>query len=706
MPHRKFARASFGKRLLATSSVLAIAAGISAAAHAANVTNPNPIPDPTVNTGQTVTTIVFNDGKIHTGSGSISGNINGIFVVDGSTVVGSIVNATGGSISSKEAVGIFVNDITITGGITNGGSIATPGAGISVGNGTTVLGSISNNSGGTIASKSGSGILVGGSTIAGGITNGGTIAAKAFGILVSSNSLIGNSASGGGIVNTGSISVAGVIVDNSPFGTGIAVRDKSTVFGGIVNSGTIAADNGIFVSGAKIVGSASGAIVNTGAISAKSGGIAVLFNATLGGGIVNSGSISAGGGGIVVAVTSLIGSTSAGGGIVNTGTITAGDGVDVRQNSTVLGGIVNSGSIAAFDGIVVTASKIVSSASGAIVNTGSISAGTDGIIVFNNSTVTAGISNTGAISAGAAGIIVAGSTVDGGISNSGTISTGGSGILVANNATVTGGITNSGTIASKAFGIGVLNSTVGGAISNSGTVTGTGLVLGGVSLGTGIAVLNGGTVPGGIVNIGTISGTAAAIDTAGVAAFGFTGDGAAVTIQQDAGLIQGAVLLSQTNADRLDINGGTVNGQVTGGTTAAINLAGGSLVLDTAFKDNIGAFNQTGGTVAFTATPNTALHGSLTAGTVTASPGAVFEAVEQGNGGVFAKSQTYTDVIIAGGTFADNFAATSFSPVFGASLTPASPAATRPRARTAKFMASRPRPAMPSIPSSSRTRSR
>ncbi|HEY6336800.1 MAG TPA: hypothetical protein VI113_13040, partial [Alphaproteobacteria bacterium] len=80
--------------------------------------------------------------------------------------------------------------------------------------------------------------------------------------------------------------------------------------------------------------------------------------------------------------------------------------------------------------------------------------------------------------------------------------------------------------------------------------------------------------------------------------------------------------------------------------------------------------NQTGGTVAFTATPNTALHGSLTAGTVTASPGAVFEAVEQGNGGVFAKSQTYTDVIVAGAAFANNFTATSFSPVFGASLTP------------------------------------
>src|SRR5271167_2675410 len=68
MLHLTVARASLGKRLLTTTSALAIAAGISAAAHAQQITNPNPIPNPTVATGQTVTAIVFNDGATHTGS--------------------------------------------------------------------------------------------------------------------------------------------------------------------------------------------------------------------------------------------------------------------------------------------------------------------------------------------------------------------------------------------------------------------------------------------------------------------------------------------------------------------------------------------------------------------------------------------------------------------------------------------------------------
>lgn len=57
MLHLTVARASLGKRLLTTTSALAIAAGISAAAHAQQITNPNPIPNPTVATGQTVTAI-------------------------------------------------------------------------------------------------------------------------------------------------------------------------------------------------------------------------------------------------------------------------------------------------------------------------------------------------------------------------------------------------------------------------------------------------------------------------------------------------------------------------------------------------------------------------------------------------------------------------------------------------------------------------
>ena len=68
MTHRMPTRAPLGKRLLATSSVLALVAGVGSAAHAANVTNPASIPNPTVAAGQMATSIVFNDGKTHTGS--------------------------------------------------------------------------------------------------------------------------------------------------------------------------------------------------------------------------------------------------------------------------------------------------------------------------------------------------------------------------------------------------------------------------------------------------------------------------------------------------------------------------------------------------------------------------------------------------------------------------------------------------------------
>src|SRR5271169_1101008 len=109
MRHCKTARASFGKRLLATSSVLAIAAGISAAAHAGNVTNPAAIPNPTVNTGQTVTAIVFNDGATHSGS-----------IVNNGTVSNPITPGNRGV--SGTAIQV-INKTTITGTILNNGAL-------------------------------------------------------------------------------------------------------------------------------------------------------------------------------------------------------------------------------------------------------------------------------------------------------------------------------------------------------------------------------------------------------------------------------------------------------------------------------------------------------------------------------------------------------------------------------------------------------
>jgi len=81
---------------------------------------------------------------------------------------------------------------------------------------------------------------------------------------------------------------------------------------------------------------------------------------------------------------------------------------------------------------------------------------------------------------------------------------------------------------------------------------------------TGILV-SGGQLSQPIVNTGTIAGTTAAIDVSGA--------GAATTITQSSGLIQGAIKLS-ANADVLTINGGTIAGDIVGGGTSdTVNIA-------------------------------------------------------------------------------------------------------------------------------------
>ena len=83
-------------------------------------------------------------------------------------------------------------------------------------------------------------IVINGSTVTGAVTNAGTISP---GTLVGTNTAalaVTNSTIGGGITNTGTITANGA---NSNFGTGIVVTG-STVSGGITNGGTITANGG------------------------------------------------------------------------------------------------------------------------------------------------------------------------------------------------------------------------------------------------------------------------------------------------------------------------------------------------------------------------------------------------------------------------------------------------------------------------------
>jgi uncharacterized protein with beta-barrel porin domain len=535
---------------------------------------------------------VFGGGTFSGGisnSGTIVAGATGIVVSDIGSFSGGISNA--GTISGGR-LGISLNGVSIfAGGVSNSGTISAGlFSGISVFGVSTFLGGISNS--GTIIAGA-TGIVVDNiGSFSGGISNSGTISAGRDGIFVSNVMQFGSSSANGGITNSGTISARS--------GIGIIIQNVSTFSGGISNSGTIIAGaTGIVVDN---IGSFSGGISNSGTISAGENGISVNGIGTFSGGISNSGTISAAQGGILAFDGSIFS-----GGISNAGTILAGNtGIFVASFSTFSGGITNSGIIAAPVGIGV---GFVSTFSGGVTNSGTISVGLFGIDVFGGGTFSGGIGNSGMIVAGATGIIVNNiGSFSGGISNAGTISGGNFGINVGGVSTFSGGISNSGTI-SAANGISVaLVSTFSGGISNSGMIVAAGFsgiavqavstFSGGISnSGTilagsaGVFVSNVSTFSGGISNSGTISAANGIVIESGVtfapgsaivnsgtiigsiAAIDVSQATSPVTIDQTGGLIAGAINLS-SNADVLNVSGGTINGNIVGqGTSDTINFA-------------------------------------------------------------------------------------------------------------------------------------
>jgi uncharacterized protein with beta-barrel porin domain len=586
-----------------------------------------------------------------------------------STFSGGISNS--GTITSGSGFGIIIdNTISFSGGITNSGRISSQRTGISVQGVTSFAGGISNS--GTIASNE-VGILIGGGppstgTFTGGIANSGTISAGGAGIEVVVVSIFA-----GGIRNSGLISGStyGISVSStssfsggiSNSGTitaefGISVSDISNFSGGISNSGTIAGVGFGFGFGSQgvitvaRVSTFSGGIANSGTISASgtAAGIEVLSVTTFLGGISNSGVISAAGRGILVLGSigtslSVVISTFSGG-IANSGTISAGgDGIAVSAG--IVPGFFNGGTQGAI--------QVFATFAGGISNSGTISAGGNGIFVGGTGagvnfaheflTYAGGISNSGTISAGGNGIFVGGkglfssssvvtiSNFSGGISNSGTISAGGNGIFVGGKvgstagltvtiSTFAGGISNSGTILAGNSGVGIyvlsVSSFIGG-ITNSGMISvganGAGIVLGATSFygnvsnsgtitggHTGIDICNCATFVGGaIVNSGIINASTNAINASAATA--------PVTIDQNAGAMIGNILLS-ANADVLNINGGTISGNIVGqGVSNTVNFQLGS---GTTYTDNnsftgINQVNINSGTVVLNGA-NTATH--------------------------------------------------------------------------------------------------
>ena len=615
------------------------------------------------------------------------------------TLTGGITNsgtilsaATGGT--SVAAVGI---EGYVQGGITNSGTISVASTGALYNYGAISVGTLF----GTASATS----------FGGGITNSGTLSVTATGVNAADVMRVNVSTFSGDIDNTGTITgsaTASASGDVTLYGLDVTA---STFAGNILNGGMIAVDAtaaygsatvyGISLSGSLFSGSLSngGTISASGTAGVTSGAAAnvtglIVTAGTFAGPIVNSGKIIASASATAccgvaaargLAITSAVafGTNRAGGGIVNTGTIVG--------TATITSGICCGSAVAR--GVSVSLSTFT----GGITNSGSIIATA---MVMSG----AGSSNT----AKATGLYVSASTFIGSIVNSGLISASATvnacgtaiarGISILANNTFAGGITNSGTIIAQATGnanrwcgnaIGILVSGAGftGNIVNSGTIAG--LVNVSDGYGVGIAVASGAHAT--ITNSGLVEGSVYGID--------LSNEGAASVINQTGGTIAslgccGAAINLSSNADTVNISGGTIDGNIQGGGTAnivnvnmgsgtfsyagsilnvgTVNLNSGTLLLQNLTAPGVSTlnYNQAAGSTLALEVQNLNNHAaSLTAsGTISLASGSTFQAFE----GAFAWTPgTYTYAgVVAGGAITGSFTSiTSNSPFFTASLT-------------------------------------
>jgi uncharacterized protein with beta-barrel porin domain len=565
-----------------------------------------------IGTGNAAAQVVTNPPTPFTNSGAI----NQLIFNDGATHVGSVTNASSGQINFA----------------------GTGGAAVLVNNATTIQGDIVNN-GAIRSALSGapSGLLKGIDT------SGGTV-----GNITNAGSIMLTSGSGGAVAlqtgpaasvtNSGTISVAGTFGANN---LGVVLGNLS---GGFLNSGTLSVtatgSSGFLTglaTGISLNGTVHGSIVNTGTINlagTPGSGLAIFYIAGAGsplGGFRNDGTITESAGG-VLGPTYIFGMA---GGVVNNGTMTF--------NAT--GGV----------GGIVLVANLGSTFSGGIVNNGTINvSGTSG-----PTAITPFLGGPGAIviSSGITGqpAFAGGGTVTGGITNNGTLNVTGAGAAVGIGASfvvastaapyVIDAITNRGTININTTGSGgngiLLQDLVGGgstltvgAIANSGTI----------NANNGIVVGLNTTVTNGITNTGTINGQVA-ISTAN--------DGGATVINQQAGALNGAVHMSLVFFDTLNVTGGVVNGQVTGGAGTNLNLSGGAVFVAPTIVSQVGTYVQTGGALGIGVTPNAATHGDLTVFGQPTLGGTLGAQVQPG---VYPNSTTYTGVLTAAIPFATQFA--------------------------------------------------
>ncbi|MBW0004724.1 MAG: autotransporter domain-containing protein [Hyphomicrobiales bacterium] len=580
-------------------------------------------------------------------------------VISGSTVTGAVTNA--GTISATAPSPLSIVTSTVGGGISNTGTITSSGSGargVNIGPSSTIFNGIANGQSGVI-SATGSGqvtaLSIGQDTVSGGVTNNGQITASTTttvaGALADANAIAvfgGGSNFSGGINNAGGITVNSQQPASGPaFATGILVQG-GIFSGGVTNTGSISAQ----ASGSNQGAQASG--ISLTAEGAQANGNSGSFAGSIfSGDLALRGSISAS-----ASANSQLQAASAfglqavaqGGGLPTANALATG--------GTFTGNITNSGSI-----------TVASANSGQVFAVGILATAEGGgsIEVQNGKAALAKSSSTGGLFTGsiANSGTIAVSAVGSGSGNAAGVAVNFTSPSRLNGVTTTrgtfgGSISNTGTISATASGSGVsafgiqIGNTANhvveagiftGSVSNSGTITSVGQ---NGATGVGIKVLT--PVAGGVTNTGTITGSSAAIDLSQE-----LGGGTVVT--QAGGLLNGSVIGSgNANADMFNLTGGRVT------LSPGQSIAG------------FGSFTQTGGTLALNVTTSNAAGSfpTISAGNVVLRGGNLL-LVPQANS-LFALATTPTtfrNIIAATNSLTGSFsAAGTTTQLLGVSLTP------------------------------------
>ena len=474
-------------------------------------------------------------------NGTISGGYG--MLIEGGKVTGSVVNASGSMLEGAQG-GFAMNKGTITGALSNAGTVQMSGSGAA---GMAIVESALNsglNNSGTISAPSGAAALaVVSSTVKGDIKNSGSLTAVSQGLLLDnsqvtgslrnsgtlrsgSHSLLMNESSlGGSLLNNGDFlattliynsTISGDFFNSGRFSSGYTgmVIFGSTVKGSFTNRGTISSSSGVLVRESTL-----GSLLNTGTIKSHSSDFS-LYDTIVKGDVINRGTFTTGPSGY--AGLSLVGG-SIGGDLINYGTLSGGDAAIAlrgEQEATVVGSIINRGKVTGATGIELKNTHIGGSLINSGTITGAINADYDGSGLglentdikgdFRNSgsitgatygsvwaavTVGGSLVNSGTLAADSTGLVIAGSTISGDLLNSGRI-TGAVGGMILGTDQIDGDVINTGTIRGGAYPFYLNDTTVGGRVVNRGSVSGD----------TGINLIK--SKVGGVENRGSVRGTA------------------------------------------------------------------------------------------------------------------------------------------------------------------------------------------------------